>query len=517
MSKAPSLFCLRRRTHAAAHPFVMPRSLCLATGLSWLLGAGAVAAQAWPDPAPPWPRLAPSPSVGAGRAEATPPPAAATGLARPSAAPSAAPGRAGGSVAPTAAAPTALTAPAPTTSTSPGARLSLSEAFERAEAFHPELVQAQREVEALQGPVLQARLRPNPELAYALEDQQTANRSQSLQLNWRLETGGKREARMAATEQAVRVAQSALQQQRTAVRTLVLSAYADALLAQERVALAQDNLGLARRVSEAVAKRVAAGKVSPVEASKARVAEAGAQLEQVQALSEQRSSLRRLVSLWGQGPVLPEGLQLSDASLALPTLPDWAALAPRLALAPSREVARQELLRRQAAVEVERRRQVPDVTVSLGLKRVNELQRNQLLLGLSVPLPVSDRNQGGLLEALKREEQAREALSAQEQRLATEAWLAHERLATSLAEWRLLQQAVMPGARQAYEAATVGFEFGKFSFLEVLDAQRTHLAAKAQSLRAVAEVHRAAAELEGLLGPLPSLIPTAAPPSAAQE
>ncbi|MDD0837118.1 TolC family protein [Curvibacter sp. HBC61] len=413
-------------------------------------------------------------------------------------------------------APSAAPAVAPSTA-SPARLLSLSEAFERAEAVHPELVQARREVEALQGPVLQARLRPNPELAYALEDRQSATRSQTLQLNWRLETGGKREARVAVSEQAVRVAQSALQQVRTQVRTLVLSAYADALLAQERAALAQDNLGLARRVSEAVAKRVAAGKVSPVEESKARVAEAGARLEQVQALSEQRSSLRRLVSLWGQGPALADGLRLSDLALPLPTLPDWAALAARVDRAPGRAVAQQELLRRQAAVEVERRRQVPDVTLSLGLKRANELQRNQLLLGLSVPLPVSDRNQGNLLEALQREEQAREALSALDQRLGTDAWLAHERLATGLAELRLLQQEVLPGARQAYEAASVGFEFGKFSFLEVLDAQRTHLAAKAQSLRAVADVQRAAAELERLLGTPLAEIESAAPTRATQE
>ncbi|MDB5879537.1 MAG: hypothetical protein JWQ41_2951, partial [Variovorax sp.] len=49
-------------------------------------------------------------------------------------------------------------------------------------------------------------------------------------------------------------------------------------------------------------------------------------------------------------------------------------------------------------------------------------------------------------------------------------------------------------------AATTGFEFGKFAYLDVLDAQRTLLLARSQYLRALAEVHRAATDLDRLLG-----------------
>ncbi|MGK2926565.1 MAG: TolC family protein, partial [Lysobacterales bacterium] len=54
--------------------------------------------------------------------------------------------------------------------------------------------------------------------------------------------------------------------------------------------------------------------------------------------------------------------------------------------------------------------------------------------------------------------------------------------------------------QSAFDAATRGFELGKFSFLEVLDAQRTLFQAKTQHLRALAEGHRAAAEIERVLG-----------------
>ncbi|HWT20023.1 MAG TPA: TolC family protein, partial [Variovorax sp.] len=63
-----------------------------------------------------------------------------------------------------------------------------------------------------------------------------------------------------------------------------------------------------------------------------------------------------------------------------------------------------------------------------------------------------------------------------------------------------LQRDALPGAEAAYKAAARGFELGKFSFLEALDAQRTLLQVRNQHLLAVADAHRTAAELDRLLG-----------------
>ena len=74
------------------------------------------------------------------------------------------------------------------------------------------------------------------------------------------------------------------------------------------------------------------------------------------------------------------------------------------------------------------------------------------------------------------------------------------RLDTADAQARTLRDQVLPGAQSAYDAATKGFELGKFNFLDVLDAQRTLFQAKAQYLRARGEAHRAAADIDRLLG-----------------
>ena len=105
-----------------------------------------------------------------------------------------------------------------------------------------------------------------------------------------------------------------------------------------------------------------------------------------------------------------------------------------------------------------------------------------------------------MLEALELEDKAREDLQAATVRLHSEVAQTQERFVSIAAEIQSLEQEVLPGAKSAYDAASIGFENGKFNFLEVLDAQRTYFSAKSQYLKAIAEAFRAGAEMERLLG-----------------
>ncbi|MBO1011570.1 MULTISPECIES: TolC family protein [Acidovorax] len=376
--------------------------------------------------------------------------------------------------------------------------LSLAKAIELALEGNPEVAAAKRQWEATEGQVLQGRSRPNPELAYSLEDARSKTRTQSWQLNLPLELGGKRAARTKAAEKSREQAQAQLAELKATVRANVAAAYFDVLTAQERLVLARDSAALAKSSTDTVAKRVAAGKVSPVEESKARVAEAGVRVELAQAASEQRNALSRLFALLGR--IDTPFTVLEGKAENLPSVPSLADLQPLISSAPGVVLARIEVDRRKALTDLEQSKRVPDVTVSVGMQRSNETQRNVLLFGVSVPLPVFDRNQGNLLEALKLEDKARDELQAATVRLHSEVAQARERLSTITAEVQSLQQEVLPGAKSAYDAATIGFENGKFNFLEVLDAQRTYFTAKSQYLKALGEAHRAAADIDRLLG-----------------
>jgi cobalt-zinc-cadmium efflux system outer membrane protein len=395
---------------------------------------------------------------------------------------------------------TPLTGPGPSSprASESAAPLTLNAALELALGANPDLSAAGRELEALDATITQAQARPNPELSALIEDTRRETRTTTLQLNQPIELGGKRGARIEAAERGRDAAFLELEAKRAEIRAAVTAAFFDVLVAQERLRLAQASVELAQRATGAASRRVTAGKVSPVEETRARVAEAAVRVERAQAASEVTTARRRLAATWGNSS--PRFERAEGDPESLPPLPALADLYMRLATSPNVLRASIEVERRQALADVERSRRIPDLTISLGAKRNEELGRDQAILGVSIPIPVFNRNQGNLLEALHRTDKARDELAAAGTRLSNELAAAHERLNTARQEVALLQRDILPGAQSAYDAATKGFELGKFSFLEVLDAQRTSFQAKSQYLRALAEAHRSAAEIERILG-----------------
>lgn len=277
----------------------------------------------------------------------------------------------------------------------------------------------------------------------------------------------------------------------------VTAAFFAALVAQERVTLAQASLDLARRGSDAANKRVTAGKVSPVEETKAKVAEAGVRLELVQAQGELRTSLAQLRGAIGPGPAIGA---VDGNALQTPRPVSADEVTARIDAAPAVREARLDIRRFEALADLERAKRIPDLTLTLGATRPTELARNQAIVGISIPLPIFDTNRGNIQEALRRQDKAEDTARATELRVRTEALAARQRIETTLAEVTTLRDEVLPGAQSAFDAATKGFELGKFSYLEALDAQRTLLQSRAQYLRALSETHRSAAELQRLLG-----------------
>ncbi len=376
--------------------------------------------------------------------------------------------------------------------------ITLAEARALALNHNPELATARLEMQALQGAEAQAGARPNPELGILIEDTRSATRTSTVQLSQAIELGGKRAARQAAAAQAREQAAVALEAKQAEIRAAVATAFFELLAAQEQQRLAESSLALAQRAATAAEKRLLAGKVAPLEPAKARVAEAGARAELAQARSDLLLARGRLAALWGQGPQALTPAE-GDAN-ALPRLPDDQRVAEQSLDAPALRLPRLDIARRQALTEGERARRTPDVTVTVGAKRDAELGRTQAVVGFSIPLPVNDRNQGALLEALRREDQAREALTVATLKLQGEVAEASSRLRLQREQVQLLRDEALPTAQAAYDAALKGYELGKFAFLDVLDAQRTLLQLRRQLLQGSTEAHRAAADLDRLLG-----------------
>ncbi|SFF96475.1 outer membrane protein, cobalt-zinc-cadmium efflux system [Duganella sp. CF458] len=381
--------------------------------------------------------------------------------------------------------------------------LTLAEALERARRSNPELQALALEASAVDAAGRQASLLPNPSLDYLREGKTSEGGSSTVQLSIPLELGGKRAARMEAARTGSRAAALDLAVGRARIEAEVVAAYQQAYLAQQHVALAAQVSETGRRSSDAAARRVLAGKVSPVEEARARVAEANWRMEGVTAQRELDEARIKLASLLGD-----TGREL--VNLAAPASPaeaglHGAQLEGLIASAPAIERAVAEVDAGAASLRMERAARVPDVSLIVGSKRSEGPERDRVrqnIIGLSVPLPLFNRNQGAILAAERRTDKARAELEATRQRIRAEAMQAHARMQAATQQERLVREDVLPGAQYAAEAAMKGFEAGKFNYVEVLDAQRTWVQAQGQHLRAISDFYRARADLAKLVGNL---------------
>ncbi len=141
-----------------------------------------------------------------------------------------------------------------------------------------------------------------------------------------------------------------------------------------------------------------------------------------------------------------------------------------------------------------------------GYRHLNEVDESAFVLSLSLPLPVTNRNQGSVLAAKAGLARARVQQRAALTRIRAELGRAYASLSSEYMTATDLQQEVLPGAQKAFDSAQTGYVNGKFDYLTVLDAQRTLFAARTQHLEALVEYHQAKADVEHLIGqPLESL------------
>lgn len=383
------------------------------------------------------------------------------------------------------------------------ASMSLQTALALAMEHNPSLRAAVQAVAASEGALIQSRARPNPELAYSQEDTRRETRSMTMQWNQPIEIGGKRAARVKAAEHGRELVQAELDAARAGLRADVRTAFANVLAGQQRVQLHEKTLEIASSARDAAAKRVQAGKIAPLEETKARVAESSAQLALAQAQSGLRVARQQLTLLWGAQPA-SMGRAVGEIG-ALPVLPDGRLMLEKMEHSPQILRAQQAVFQARSVAELERAKRLPDPTVSLGVKRAQEVGRNQLVVGISVPLPILDSNRGNQLQALRLADKAEDELLATRQQLSAQLQQQLERLETSRAQAQQLAEQVLPAAESAYEVAAKGFGLGKFSYLEVLDAQRTLADARSLYLEQLVATHQAAADITRQLGDVPGL------------
>lgn len=386
----------------------------------------------------------------------------------------------------------------------PTGEITLDRAQALALTHNPELMAFARGFGASEAAIVQAGVLQNPVLGAASENlgnnrlKEGGDRATVLQLEQLIELGGKRAARLKLAETGRDLAAWDYQAKRADMILRVSVAFIDVLIGQQRRSSAEESLALARVFADSVSKRVAAGKASPVEETKARLSLFSVEVELEQAKRELAAARQRLSSLWNNPAprfetaagdlermvTLPSRAQLFGRARANPDLARWGA----------------EIAQRGAAVDVATAKGTPDLTLTGGVARFSQFNDTAYTIGISIPIPLFDRNRGGILEATRLLDKTVDQKRAAENRAYTEITNAEQRLAAIRVEIETLRTSILPGAQSAFDATRKGYELGKFGFIDVIDAQRTLSLVRSQYLGALANYQRGVREIERLIG-----------------
>ena len=141
-----------------------------------------------------------------------------------------------------------------------------------------------------------------------------------------------------------------------------------------------------------------------------------------------------------------------------------------------------------------------DIELEGGLQHFNETDDSAVVFGLSIPIALSDRNQGGIRRATYLLAKAEQDAKAAEIRAFASLEEAVQRLASAYAEATTLNNDVLPGALSSFDAVSEGYRDGKFDYLQVLDVQRTLFEVRGRYIDSLVAYHEAKVDAERLIG-----------------
>ena len=157
-------------------------------------------------------------------------------------------------------------------------------------------------------------------------------------------------------------------------------------------------------------------------------------------------------------------------------------------------VERAQLLNRRAEVEP-----IPNVTVGVGYTRQGQNRSNDWDIGVSVPIPVWNKNQGNLLASKAQVGEAVSQVGRVQNDLVNRLATAFATYAAARKRAERYKTAILPKAQETYQLSLKAYQGGQFEYLRVLAAQRAVAEANLELVRALGEMWQAASEIAGLM------------------
>ena len=383
----------------------------------------------------------------------------------------------------------------------------LEASIKRALTVAPELRAAESEIAARSGNLTQAEAWPNPIVTVRADEKlglengrggyslNQVTITQALPLH-RLE----HQHRAAAAE--LESARAAQNYQRLLLETQTAHAFHTLQQAAERQLLAQERLTFAEKL-QLRDDRPSTGRpvtdrlvryLSPLERARLDILRATAQQDVALAEGKWSEALAQFRALLSMPPdVRPETVRLLPAGM-----PDeLGALLKRLAAHPALLATQQSRDARRASVDVARSQRFADPTLSVIYEQdyfAGE-RRNYTGLMLGVPIPVWNRNDGGVARAHGEADKAEAVLEMQRRDVVSRLRQAHLHLGHLIEQAEHYRTHLLQPARRVLDLTRKGYTTGEQNGLALVDASNTYFDTQARYLELLRDAWIEAAEL----------------------
>ena len=390
-------------------------------------------------------------------------------------------------------------------------RLSLSQANELAVTRNWDLLAARADVDTAVAQQLIAREFPNPTFGLAISkieaDSHPAHtlvgngvfdRSYDTiaSFNQLLEVGGKRTARKASAAAGLAAARARWADARRQLNLAITRSYVGILLAEESATILTDSAKALRREAELAATRLQAGDISTAERTQIEISASRLELD-ARTATTTAATARYQLSVLLAAPVTSARPLLTDPLTNLLERVTTASDSDRgtSSLRPDVVAALADVQRAGAELKLAHAQRIPDPTVQAQYEHQPADQPHTVGFGVSLPLPLWNRNRGGIAAARSAQVGAELNLHKIEAQAAAEVAVAELELRNAQVRREEFATRLVPQSASVRQTITFAYEKGGASLLDLLTAQRNDNELRLSAVQAAADAVIAAATL----------------------
>jgi len=367
-------------------------------------------------------------------------------------------------------------------------QLTLQEAIHLAITRNPSLAVARNEVQATEGDALAAGKRLNPAVSLDMEDYPISsnpgpffsNQGITLRFDYEIERGGRRQLRTEAAQQSIEVQTLVYQDRVRRIELEVKRAFSRIVLAKSNLETSQSILDQAERMIELNQVRLKQGDISALELSRIEVERLRFQDEVFQTDLMLRNAKSSLLAFLNAPDLSIDvdvvGTLTVDSRTSEPGLPPQAPLNELQQIALEKRPDMLSALREKDRADTETRLQhairASNITVGGGYKR-NGID-NSFVLGITLPLKIFDRNEGGIARANAEKRRAVNLESVIQKEIELEVQQAYNAMEINRQRVDYIRTQYLKKAEEASAVTLASYNLGGATLIDYLDAQRTY-------------------------------------------